>query len=73
MKTFFRKWYAKLLLLLFLFALVTRLGNLFAALDYDEIWTMTYFSAKDFSFIYKLKITLRYFVWQSLDTFFTIE
>lgn len=52
MKTFFRTRYRELLLLIFIFAVVTRLGNLFAALDYDEIWTMTYFSAKDFKTIF---------------------
>lgn len=46
MNRFLKLYWKKLLLLLFLFALVIRMGNFFAALDYDEIWTMTYFSSK---------------------------
>lgn len=43
---FFRQYWAKLLFLLLIFAAVLRMGNMFAALEYDEIWTMTYFSSK---------------------------
>ena len=46
MKNFLRLYWPKLLLFLALFAVALRIGNLFSALDYDEIWTMTYFSSK---------------------------
>ena len=52
MNRFLKLYWKKLLLLLFLFALVIRTGNLFAALDYDEIWTMTYFSSKGIKAIF---------------------
>ena len=52
MNRFLKLYWKKLLLLLFLFALVIRTGNLFAALDYDEIWTMTYFSTKGIKAIF---------------------
>lgn len=52
MKKFFRLYWRKLLLLLCLFAAATRITHLFAALDYDEIWTLTYFSTKEFKAIF---------------------
>ncbi len=52
MKSFFRLYYKKLLLLLLLFAAATRISHLFAALDYDEIWTMTYFSTRSIKAIF---------------------
>ena len=52
MNHFLRLYWKKLLCLLFLFALVIRVGNFFAALDYDEIWTMTYFSSKGIKAIF---------------------
>ena len=52
MKKFLRLYWSKLLLLLLLFAAATRAGNLFAALDYDEIWTMSYFSTKNIGAIF---------------------
>ena len=52
MNRFWKLYWKKLLLLLFLFALVIRTGNFFAALDYDEIWTMTYFSTKGIKAIF---------------------
>lgn len=45
-------YWKKLLLLLILFGCATRVGNMFAALDYDEIWTMTYFSSKGIKAIF---------------------
>ena len=42
----------KLLLLLVLFAAALRLGNFFGALDYDEIWTMSYFSTRGLKAIF---------------------
>lgn len=52
MKQFFRRYWKKLLLLLALFAFALRIGNLFAALDYDEIWTMSYFSTRSVKAIF---------------------
>lgn len=46
MNNFLRLYWLKLLLFLALFAIALRVGNFFSALDYDEIWTMTYFSSK---------------------------
>ena len=46
MNNFLRLYWSKLLLFLALFAIALRVGNFFSALDYDEIWTMTYFSSK---------------------------
>lgn len=46
MKRFVRNFWPRLLLLLLLFAAATRIGALFDALDYDEIWTMSYFSTR---------------------------
>jgi len=51
-KLFLKLYWKKLLLLLILFGCATRLGNMFAALDYDEIWTMTYFSSKGIKAIF---------------------
>ena len=52
MKLFLKLYWKKLLLLLILFGCATRVGNMFAALDYDEIWTMTYFSSKGIKAIF---------------------
>ena len=52
MTLFLKLYWQKLLLLLVLFACATRLGNIFDALDYDEIWTMTYFSTKGIKAIF---------------------
>ena len=52
MRPFLKLYWQKLLLLLLLFACATRLNNIFAALDYDEIWTMTYFSSKGIKAIF---------------------
>ena len=46
MNAFFRRYWKKLLWGLCLLALAGRLGGLFAALDYDEIWTLEFFSTK---------------------------
>ena len=52
MRQFLKLYWQKLLLLLFLFAAATRVTHLFAALDYDEIWTLTYFSTRDLKAIF---------------------
>lgn len=52
MNQFFRQHWSRLLLLLLLFAAALRAGNFFAALDYDEIWTMSYFSSKGIKVIF---------------------
>lgn len=52
MKGFFRLYWPKLLLLLLLFAAALRITHLFSALDYDEIWTMSYFSSKGLKAIF---------------------
>jgi len=50
---FFRRYWKKLLWVLCLLALAGRLGGLFAALDYDEIWTLEFFSTKPVSAIFR--------------------
>ena len=52
MKNFLRTRWKEILLLLLLFAAALRTGNLFAALDYDEIWTLTYFSSREIRVIF---------------------
>ena len=53
MNLFFRRYWKKLLLVLLLFAVALRLGSFFAALDYDEIWTLEFFSGKPVSAIFQ--------------------
>ncbi len=52
MNGFFRRYWKKLLWALCLLALAGRFGGLFAALDYDEIWTLEFFSGKPISYIF---------------------
>ena len=52
MNGIFRQYWKKLLWVLCLLALAGRLGGLFAALDYDEIWTLEFFSGKPLSYIF---------------------
>ena len=52
MKRFFQEYWSKLLFLLLIFAAALRMGNLFGALDYDEIWTMSYFSSRGIKAIF---------------------
>ena len=53
MNVLFRRYWKKLLWVLCLLALAGRLGGLFAALDYDEIWTLEFFSTKPVSAIFQ--------------------
>ena len=53
MNAFFRRYWKKLLWGLCLLALAGRFGGLFAALDYDEIWTLEFFSTKPVSAIFQ--------------------
>ena len=52
MRIFLKTRWKECLIVLLLFAAVLRTGNLFAALDYDEIWTLTYFSAREIRVIF---------------------